>query len=144
MATNDAGDHGRIPYTRAGGGALLAEWQRDMLVGVYTRYGALEEFIKDAEEKSGGRLTEWQRAELAGMYNRYGALEVHGYVDKNDREYDKVDDELSDLVDEFLATWPGHGRVVKGEQVALDLGDLTDEVRTLLDEAEDIQDTRHD
>lgn len=103
----------------------------------------LEEFISYAEEVVGVRLAEWQRAILADVYDRVGDLEGHGYVDKADREYDKVDDELSDLVDEFLATWPGHGRA-KGEPVSLDLGDLTDEVRHALDEAEDIQDTRHD
>lgn len=83
---------------------------------------SLEEFITYAEGVLGVRLTEWQRGVLADVYNCYGDREVHAYVDKDDREYDKVDDELSDLVDEFLATWPGHGRVVKGEPVSLDLG----------------------
>ena len=92
---------------------------------------SLEEFISYAEEKLGGRLTEWQRAVLADVYDRNGALEGHGYVDKDDREYDKVDDELSDLVDEFLTS------PAKGEPVALDLGDLTDEVRHALGEAGD-------
>lgn len=89
----------------------------------------LEEFIKYAEEVVGVKLADWQRDMLAAMYTRYGALEVHAYVDKADREYDKVDDELSDLVDEFLSS------PAKGEPVALDLGDLTDEVRTALGEA---------
>lgn len=90
---------------------------------------SLDEFIKYAEEVVGVKLADWQRDMLAAMYNRYGALEVHAYVDKDDREYDKVDDELSDLVDEFLSS------PAKGEPVSLDLGDLTDTVRTALGEA---------
>lgn len=89
----------------------------------------LEEFIKYAEEVMGVKLADWQRDMLAAMYTRYGAHEVHAYVDKADREYDKVDDELSDLVDEFMSS------PAKGEPVALDLGDLTDTVRTALGEA---------
>lgn len=89
----------------------------------------LEEFIKYAEEVVGVKLADWQRDMLAAMYNRYGALEVHAYVDKDDREYDKVDDELSDLVDEFLSS------PAKGEQVSLDLGDLTATVRKAIGEA---------
>ena len=89
----------------------------------------LEEFIKYAEEKLRGRLTDWQREMLTDVYNRYGSLEVHMYVDKADREYDKVDDELSDLVDEFMSS------PAKGKPVALDLGDLTATVRTALGEA---------
>lgn len=84
---------------------------------------SLDEFIEYAEERLGGRLTEWQRAMLTDVYNRYGDVEVHVYVDKADREYDKVDDELSDLVDEFLSS------PAKGRPVVLDLGDLTDEAR---------------
>lgn len=90
---------------------------------------SLDEFIEYAEEVMGGRLTEWQRDIMANIYNRYGDLEVHAYVDKADREYDKVDDELSDLVDEFLSS------PAKGRPVALDLGDLTDKVRTAIGEA---------
>lgn len=84
---------------------------------------SLDEFIEYAEEVMGYTLTEWQRAIMANIYNRYGDLEVHAYVDKADREYDKVDDELSDLVDEFMSS------PAKGRPVALDLGDLTDEAR---------------
>lgn len=90
---------------------------------------SLDEFIEYAEEELGVRLTEWQRDVLANIYNRYGDLKVHAYVDKADREYDKVDDELSDLVDEFLSS------PAKGRPVALDLGDLTDKVRTAIGEA---------
>ena len=90
---------------------------------------SLDEFIEYAEEVMGVRLTEWQRDVLANIYNRYGDLEVHAYVDKADREYDKVDDELSDLVDEFLSS------PAKGRPVALDLGDLTDKVRAAIGEA---------
>lgn len=89
---------------------------------------SLDEFIEYAEEVMGGRLTEWQRDIMANIYNRYGDLEVHAYVDKADREYDKVDDELSDLVDEFLSS------PAKGRPVALDLGDLTDKVRSAIGE----------
>lgn len=89
----------------------------------------LEEFIKYAEEVVGVKLADWQRDTLAAVYTRYGAIEVHAYVDKDDREYDKVDDELSDLVDEFLTS------PAKGEPVALDLGDLTDTVRKAIGEA---------
>lgn len=89
----------------------------------------LDEFIEYAEERLGGRLTEWQRDMLAIVHNRLGALEVHAYVDKADRGYAKVDDELSDLVDEFLSS------PAKGRPVALDLGDLTDKVRTAIVEA---------
>lgn len=95
----------------------------------------LEEFIKYAEEVVGVKLADWQRDTLAAVYTRYGAIEVHAYVDKDDREYDKVDDELSDLVDEFMSS------PAKGEPVTLDLGDITDQVRTLLGEAEYIQGT---
>lgn len=94
----------------------------------------LEEFIKYAEEVAGGHLTDWEREMLAYVYTRYGALEIHTYVDKANREYDKVDDELSDMVDTFLSTWPGHGRT-NGEPVTLDLGDLTDKVREAVKEA---------
>lgn len=90
---------------------------------------SLDEFVEYAEEKLGGRLTDWQREMLTDVYNRYGSLEVHAYVDKDKREYDKVDDELSDLVDEFLSS------PAKGEPVSLDLGDLADTVRTALGEA---------
>ena len=90
---------------------------------------SLDEFIEYAEERLGGRLTEWQRAMLTDVYNRYGDVEVHAYVDKADREYDKVDDELSDLVDEFLSSQS------LGRPVALDLGDLTDKVRASIGEA---------
>lgn len=89
----------------------------------------LDEFIEYAEEVMGYTLTDWQRGVLANIYNRYGDVEVHAYVDKADREYDKVDDELSDLVDEFLTS------PAKGEPVSLDLGDLTDKVRTAIEEA---------
>ena len=89
----------------------------------------LDEFIEYAEEVMGYTLTEWQRAIMANLYSRYGDLEVHAYVDKVDREYDKVDDELSDLVVEFMSS-PSLGRTV-----ALDLGDLTDKVRTAIGEA---------
>ena len=89
----------------------------------------LDEFIEYAEEVMGYALTEWQRSIMADIYNRYGDLEVHAYVDKADREYDKVDDELSDLVDEFLSSQS------LGRPVALDLGDLTDKVRTAIGEA---------
>lgn len=89
----------------------------------------LEEFIEYAEEGMGYTLTDWQRDMLAAMYDRHGPLEVHAYVDKADREYDKVDDELSDLVDEFLSS------PAKGRPVALDLGDLTDKVREAIEEA---------
>lgn len=106
-------------------------------------YRDLEEFVSYAEEVLGVRLTGWQLAVLADVYDCKGALEGHGYVAKDDREYDKVDDELSDLVDEFLSTWPGHGTARVGP-VTIDLGDLTDEVRHVLGEAEYIQDTRHD
>ena len=64
----------------------------------------LEDFIKYAEEAAGERLTDWERAIFTDVYRRYGPLEVHAYVDKSDREYDKVDDELSDFVDEFMST----------------------------------------
>ena len=84
---------------------------------------SLDEFIEYAEEVMGGRLTEWQRDIMANIYNRYCDLEVHAYVDKADREYDKVDDELSDLVDEFMSSQ------ALGRPVALDLGDLTDGAR---------------
>ena len=89
----------------------------------------LDEFIEYAEEVMGYALTEWQRAIMANIYNRYGDLEVHAYVDKADREYDKVDDELSDLVDEFLSS------PAKGRPVALDRGNLTDKVRAAIGEA---------
>lgn len=88
-----------------------------------------EEFIKDVEAKVGGTVADWQREMLTDVYNRYGSLEVHMYVDKADREYDKVDDELSDLVDEFMSS------PAKGKPVALDLGDLTATVRKAIDEA---------
>lgn len=90
---------------------------------------SLDEFVEYAEEKLGVKLADWQRDMLAAMYTRYGALEVHAYVDKADREYDKVDDELSDLVDEFMSS------PTKGKPVALDLGDLTATVRKAIGEA---------
>ena len=90
---------------------------------------SLDEFIEYVEEVMGYTLTEWQRSIMADVYNRWGDVEVHAYVDKADREYDKVDDELSDLVDEFLSSQS------LGRPAALDLGDLTDKVRTAIVEA---------
>ena len=89
----------------------------------------LDEFIEYTEAMCGHTLTERQRAIMADMYNRWGDIEGHTYVDKADREYDKVDDELSDLVDEFMSS------PAKGRPVALDLGDLTDKVRAAIGEA---------
>lgn len=90
---------------------------------------SLDEFIEYVEEVMGYTLTEWQRSIMADVYNRWGDVEVHAYVDKADREYDKVDDELSDLVDEFLSSQS------LGRPASLDLGDLTDKVRTAIVEA---------
>ena len=89
----------------------------------------LEAFIKYAESKLEEPLTGWQLDMMVALYNRYGDVEVHAYVDKADREYDKVDDELSDLVDEFLSSQS------LGRPVAPDLGDLTDKVRAAIGEA---------
>lgn len=86
----------------------------------------LEAFIRHTEDKLGYTLTDEQRAKLAAVYNRLGALEVHMHVDKYAREYYKVDDELSDLVDEFMSS------PAKGRPVALDLGNLTEEARKAL------------
>lgn len=90
---------------------------------------SLDEFIEYVEEVMGYTLTEWQRAIMADVYNRWGDVEVHAYVGKDGRAYDKVDDELSELVDEWLSS------PAKGEPVALDLGDLTDKVRDAIKEA---------